>query len=60
MAEYKGEVCYMDGWHYTVDKNGQPGKKLFSNGDGTYRLAKDGDPSHHEQYHQLYVTAEMT
>lgn len=59
MAEYTGEVCYMDGWHYTV-KDGRPDKKLFSNGDGTYRLAKDGDQSHHEQFHEQFKTAEMT
>jgi hypothetical protein len=42
------------GWHYSVkeDEAGgeHPDQKLFSDGNGGYRLAKDGDQSHAEQF----------
>ena len=26
---YCGGVCYQDGWHYSVDENDHPDKRLF-------------------------------
>jgi hypothetical protein len=69
---YTGPVVYQDGWHYTVVPhpdgagNGEPGhvydvpgERLFSNGDGTYRPAVEGDKSHHEQFHQRFASIDM-
>lgn len=55
---YTGSVCYVDGWHYTVDTDehgDHPGVPLFLNDDGTYRYATDGDESWHERKHQRYT-----
>ena len=36
-----------------------PGERLFSFGDGTYRLAREGDPSNQEQFHRQYAVTQM-
>ena len=65
--KYEGEVCYVGhdheaadghilkgGWHYTVvegpDGTDMPGEPLFRLKD-SWRIAKDGDQSHHELHH---------
>jgi hypothetical protein len=60
MAKYTGPVVYMDGWHYSVDKNDQPDKKLYFEDDGTFRFAKDGDESWYDRAHARYATMELT
>lgn len=64
---YEGEVCYvghnheapdgrplLGGWHYSV-VDGMPGERLVLEDDGSYRLAEDGDSSHHDRHHKQYV-----
>lgn len=54
------EVCYRDGWHWTVGDDGEPDQKLYLDDDGTYRPATDQDESWHDRVHQQFVTAELT
>lgn len=71
--KYEGPVCYvghdhenvdgtplLGGWHYTVvdgPSGEMPGERLVLEEDGSYRLAEDGDRSHHERHHKQYVQA---
>lgn len=59
MTVYEGPVCYADGWHMTVDENGQPGERLFLEDDGTYRTAEEGDESWHDRKHGQFVSIEL-
>jgi hypothetical protein len=56
---YTGDVCYQDGWHWTVVKDeagdDTPGEKLTLGDDGLYRPAVDGDLSWHDQHHQQFA-----
>ena len=53
---YTGPVCYQDGWHYSVDENDQPDKRLYlDEKDGSYRYATDEDKSWHERQHGQYA-----
>jgi hypothetical protein len=52
---YTGPVCYQDGWHYSVDENDQPDKRLYLNEDGSYRHANEDDASWHDRQHGQYV-----
>jgi len=57
---YEGDVCYRDGWHWTVE-DGNPGVRLVLEDDGTYRVATDADTeSWHDRHHGVTVTVEMT
>lgn len=68
--KYEGPVCYvghdheapdgrqlLGGWHYSVTEDEQPGERLVLESDGSYRLAEDGDSSHHDRHHRQYVQA---
>ncbi len=54
---YEGDVCYADGWHWSVDADDQPDKKLALE-DGVYRFATDDDVSWHDQHHGQFVEVE--
>jgi hypothetical protein len=59
VSTYEGPVCYADGWHLSVDEDGNPGDRLFLDDDGTYRLAEDGDESWHDRKHGQFVQVEL-
>lgn len=62
MSQYKGDVCYLDGWHraVTVNEGGEVlGRKLVPLDGGGYRYATKDDVSWHEQHHASFVTVEM-
>lgn len=59
MSVYTGPVAYQDGWHVTVDADGNPGDRLFLDDDGTYRLAQNGDESWHDRKHGQFVQVEF-
>lgn len=59
MSDYAGPVCYAEGWHMTVNENGDPGDRLVLQDDGTYRLAQDGDESWHDRTHGQFVSVEF-
>jgi hypothetical protein len=54
-ADYTGPVCYQDGWHYSVDENDQPDKRLYLSEDGSYRYANGDDASWHDRQHGQYA-----
>jgi len=57
---YQGDVCYRDGWHWSV-VDGEPGVRLvLDEAEGTFRVATDTDKSWHERHHGVTVTVEMT
>jgi len=50
----------MEGWHWSVvtdEETGyeSPGVRLFSNEDGSYRVATDDDVSYFDRNHQSFV-----
>lgn len=64
---YEGPVCYgQDGWHYSIDDEGQPDKRLHleDNEDGSesrYRLATDADTrSWHDRKSRNITEARLT
>lgn len=59
MSSYEGPVCYADGWHMSVDEDGNPADRLFLGDDGTYRLAEEGDESWHDRKHGQFVQVEL-
>lgn len=57
---YSGDVCYVDGWHHSVDDVGDPGERLVLEDDGTYRFATDADTeSWHDRKHRGYVLVDV-
>lgn len=61
---YTGGVCYMGGWHWTLEKDAAgfdtPGERLVLDDDGSYRVAGDADTeSWHDRKHQRFATVEM-
>lgn len=56
---YSGDVCYVDGWHMTVeqDENGSdvPGERLVLSDDGTYAIADSEADSWFDRKHTAFA-----